>query len=197
MIVRNGAVDFDPPPGYFDLPAPNKGDGTDPPIIKPGQVLDVEVLEALPGRPITGERVVRPDGTISLGFYGDLHVAGLNRLQAKVKLVELLRKFISDDTLGLCRLSIQTNKYHLVPAVDSSRIFVDESNNFHPEGVAKAVRPRTNPGLPFAVDSTINRLDNLDEKLESVIKELKELKAPKPPGEPASTPASPPSTPPR
>lgn len=68
LVVRNGQIVLEPPPGYFDLPAPNKGDGTDPPVVKPGQVLAVEVLEALPGRPIAGDRVVRPDGTISLGF---------------------------------------------------------------------------------------------------------------------------------
>ena len=40
-------------------------------------ILQVEVLEALPGRPISGEqRLVRPDGTISPGYYGDIDVAG-------------------------------------------------------------------------------------------------------------------------
>ena len=48
-----------------------------PYVIEPPDIIVVEVLEALPGRPITGERLVRPDGTISLGFYGDVHVRGL------------------------------------------------------------------------------------------------------------------------
>ena len=51
--------------------------------LKPGDILVIEVLEALPGRPITGERTVRQDGTISLGFYGDLDVAGLDRVEIK------------------------------------------------------------------------------------------------------------------
>ena len=46
-------------------------------VVEPPDLLVVEVLEALPGRPISGERLVRPDGKISLGFYGDLYVAGL------------------------------------------------------------------------------------------------------------------------
>jgi len=41
-----------------------------------GDVYIIEVLEALPGRPISGERMVRRDGTIGLGFYGDLPVVG-------------------------------------------------------------------------------------------------------------------------
>src|SRR3954454_2162590 len=70
----------DPPPhegAMFELPY----------IIEPPDLLLVEVLEALPGRPISGERLVRPDGTISLGFYGDLHVRGLTVPQAKEKIV--------------------------------------------------------------------------------------------------------------
>src|SRR5207253_179463 len=43
-------------------------------VVEPPDLLLVEVLEALPGRPISGERLVRPDGRISLGFYGDVYV---------------------------------------------------------------------------------------------------------------------------
>src|SRR5262249_34228226 len=34
-------------------------------VVEPPDLLLVEVLEALPGRPISGERLVRPDGSIS------------------------------------------------------------------------------------------------------------------------------------
>jgi len=37
-------------------------------IVEPPDLVLVEVLEALPGRPISGERLVRPDGKISLSF---------------------------------------------------------------------------------------------------------------------------------
>ena len=70
-------------------------------VIEPPDLLRVEVLEALPGRPITGERLVRPDGKISLEFYGDVYVAGLTVDEAKEKIVLHLRKFIKDDVLGL------------------------------------------------------------------------------------------------
>ena len=40
-------------------------------MVEPPDLLIVEVLDALPGRPISGERLVRPDGKISLGFYGE------------------------------------------------------------------------------------------------------------------------------
>src|SRR4051794_3792677 len=69
-----------------DDPSPHEGAMLELPyVIEAPDLLLVEVLEALPGRPITGERLVRPDGSISLGFYGDVHVQGLTIRQAKEK----------------------------------------------------------------------------------------------------------------
>jgi len=117
-----------------------------PARIKPGDTLVIEVLEALPGRPISGERLVRPDGTISLGFYGDLMVAGLNRMEIKSRLVEHLRQFISDDYLGLSRTDPgdldDPNDDRQVPVdpKDSDRLFVDDTLNYAPRRTAT---PRT------------------------------------------------------
>jgi hypothetical protein len=117
------------PPGFFDHPVADPKDGPAPEPVKVGQVLVIEVLEALPGRPITGERIVRPDGTIGLGFYGDLRVAGLDRNQIKVKLLEHLREFINDEVLGLYRLNRSTGKPELVKPINSGRVFVDDSTD--------------------------------------------------------------------
>src|SRR5208337_1315410 len=90
-------------PAIPDNPPPHEGAMIGyPEVIEPPHLLLVEVVEALPGRPISGERLVRQDGTISLGFYGDVHVAGLTLIQAKVKIIRHLRKFLSDEVLGLC-----------------------------------------------------------------------------------------------
>ena len=70
-------------------------------IVEPPDLIIVEVLEALPGRPISGERLVRPDGKISLSFYGEVYVAGLTIPEVKEKIVLHLRKFIHDEVLGL------------------------------------------------------------------------------------------------
>src|SRR3954447_1847018 len=56
-------------------------------VVEPPDLIQIEVLEALPGRPIAGERLVRPDGKISLGFYGDVYVAGLSPDEIKEKVV--------------------------------------------------------------------------------------------------------------
>jgi protein involved in polysaccharide export with SLBB domain len=66
-------------------------------------LIKVEVASALPGRPIKGERLVRPDGKITLGYYGDVQVAGLSADEARGKIVVHLRRYLADETLGLVR----------------------------------------------------------------------------------------------
>jgi protein involved in polysaccharide export with SLBB domain len=86
-----------------DNPPPHEGAmlSSLPYVVEPPDLVLVEVLEALPGRPISGERLVRPDGTISLGFYGDVYVKGLTREQVKVAIIKHLRNFLNDTALGL------------------------------------------------------------------------------------------------
>jgi protein involved in polysaccharide export with SLBB domain len=103
-------------------------------VVEPPDLIIVEVLEALPGRPISGERLVRPDGSISLGFYGDIPVAGLTIPEIKEKIALHLRKFIADETLGLVEIDYETgepqidpktNKIKMLSPRDTDRVFVD------------------------------------------------------------------------
>jgi polysaccharide biosynthesis/export protein len=103
------------------------------PVVEPTDLLIVELLDGLPGRPLSGERLVRPDGTIMLGFYGDVHVAGLTLPEIKEKVVLHLRKFLDDDALGLVRLDNHaeplldpsTGKPMMKDARDADNVFVD------------------------------------------------------------------------
>ena len=70
-------------------------------VVEPPDIIRVEVLEALNSRPITGERLVRSDGTISLDYYGNVYVAGLTLTQIKEKVIIHLRRYLTDQTLGL------------------------------------------------------------------------------------------------
>jgi protein involved in polysaccharide export with SLBB domain len=91
-----------PLPPIPDNPPPHEGAMIGlPHIIEPSDLMLIEVLEALPGRPISGERLVRPDGTVNLGFYGEVVVKGLILEQAKVKIIKHLRAFLRDEELGL------------------------------------------------------------------------------------------------
>ena len=105
-------------------------------VVEPPDLLIVEVLEALPGRPISGERLVRPDGKISLGFYGELDVAGLTPIEIKEKVVIHLKKFLGEETLGLVEndgesIAIDSNgqsrtkESKRIAPRDSDRVFVD------------------------------------------------------------------------
>ncbi len=115
-------------------------------VVEPPDLMLVEVLEALPGRPISGERLVRPDGKISLGFYGDVYVAGLTIPEIKEKIIFHLRKFLTDEVLGLIEIDPDTNgpimgednKPKIIDPRDCDRVFVDvtayNSKNYYVEG---------------------------------------------------------------
>ena len=94
-------------------------------VVEPPDIIVVEVLEALPGRPITGERLVKPDGKISLGFYGEVYVAGLTTTEIKEKLILHLREYINDEVLGLAVFDPKTQDFKPVKPQDSNRVFVD------------------------------------------------------------------------
>jgi polysaccharide export outer membrane protein len=102
-------------------------------VVEPPDILLVEVLEALPGRPISGERLVKPDGKVSLAFYGDVYVAGLTTTEIKEKIVLHLRQYLNDDLLGLWKIedvnktpdNPDDDKYIKVDPKDSDRVYVD------------------------------------------------------------------------
>ena len=94
-------------------------------VVEPPDLIRIEVLEALPGRPIGGERLVRPDGKISLGFYGEVFVAGLTTSEVKEKVIGHLRRFLTDEMLGLVNVDPKTGAESRIAARDSSRVFVD------------------------------------------------------------------------
>lgn len=54
-------------------------------------VVGVKVPSADTDRPITGHRLVRPDGTISLGHYGIVDVAGLTPRETRSRIAAPLR----------------------------------------------------------------------------------------------------------
>jgi polysaccharide export outer membrane protein len=95
-----------PPPPIPDNPPPHEGAMiVYPYIVQPPDLIRVEVLEAAPGRPITGpDRLVQPNGKINLEFYGDVSVVGLTSDQIKAKVVLHLGRYLSDVSLGLVRI---------------------------------------------------------------------------------------------
>jgi polysaccharide export outer membrane protein len=102
-------------------------------VVEPPDLVDLRVDEALPGRPIFGERLVRADGKVSVGWYGDLYVAGLTVREIKKELIGLLQKFIHDEQLGLVVLDASgeavvepaTGKPKQIDPKDSKKVRVE------------------------------------------------------------------------
>ncbi len=123
-------------------------------VVEPPDLILVEVLDALEGRPISGERLVRPDGKITLGFYGEVYVAGLTIPEVKEKIVLHLRKYLTDELLGLWDVDPKTGKPISIDPRDSDRVFVDvtayNSKNYYVLGDVGA------PGkLPITGNETV------------------------------------------
>ena len=123
-------------------------------VVEPPDLILVEVLEALEGRPISGERLVRPDGKITLGFYGEVYVAGLTIPEVKEKIVLHLKKYLNDNILGLYEEDPKTGKPIPVDPKDTDRVFVDvtayNSKNYYVLGDVGA------PGkLPITGNETV------------------------------------------
>jgi polysaccharide export outer membrane protein len=114
--------------------------------VEPPDVLRVEVLEALPGRPIKGEHVVRPDGKIALGYYGEIYVAGMTIPDVKDAIVRHMQKFLTDETLGLFEhdedlkpiMDPATKKPRPIAPGQSDRVLVElaksKSKNYYVQG---------------------------------------------------------------
>lgn len=123
-------------------------------VVEAPDLILVEVLDALEGRPISGERLVRPDGKITLGFYGEVFVAGLTIPEVKEKVVLHLRKYLTDELLGLWDVDPKTGKPIQIDPRDSDRVFVDvtayNSKNYYVLGDVGA------PGkLPITGNETV------------------------------------------
>ncbi|MEW4566246.1 sigma-70 family RNA polymerase sigma factor [Tautonia sp. JC769] len=130
------------PPEWVSPEAPRDRERAEnaPPeyVVEPPDMIRIEVLEALPGRPINGERLVRPDGRVSLDFYGELYVEGLTPMEIKEKVVLHLRRFLADAALGLIEVNPRTSEYMMIHPRDSKCVFVDvttyNSKNYYIQG---------------------------------------------------------------
>ena len=118
--------------------------------IRVPDMIDVEVKSALPGRPITGERLVRPDGTISMGYYGDIYVAGSTPREAKAKIAVYLRKYLSDEALGLVKFAQDA---------DGRRVFVHKIEPDETDCVSVWSESKNAPG--GAIDLVIEAIHRL------------------------------------
>jgi polysaccharide export outer membrane protein len=101
-----------PPPYPLSHPTPREcGLNLLPPyIIAPPDILLVESTQQLRDQPVRGQHLVRPDGTMGLGIYGSVSVAGLTLEQARSAIAAQLSLRIKD--LDINNLSVDVLAYN-------------------------------------------------------------------------------------
>lgn len=73
------------------------------------------VLPDIGGRQeIAGEHLVRPDGTISLGIYGGVRVAGLSLDEIKMVVEQHLSRYINEPEISVDILSYNSRAYYVI-----------------------------------------------------------------------------------
>jgi polysaccharide export outer membrane protein len=78
-----------------------------PYVIEPPDILLIETaLADVRVQPVRGQHLVRPDGTVSLGVYGDAFVGGMTLQQAKVVIGQVLAGRIKDFDLKALNVDI-------------------------------------------------------------------------------------------
>jgi polysaccharide biosynthesis/export protein len=65
-------------------------------------------------QPITGEHLVSPDGTVNLGTYGLVYVAGMTLNEAKAAVEEQLAKFLDHPQVSISVFAYNSKVYYVI-----------------------------------------------------------------------------------
>jgi polysaccharide export outer membrane protein len=74
----------------------------------------VSLVEAYGLQPITGEHLVAPDGTVNLGTYGSVNVAGMTVAQASAAVDAHLGQFLDDPHSSLSVFAYNSHVYYVI-----------------------------------------------------------------------------------
>jgi polysaccharide export outer membrane protein len=87
-------------------------------VIEPPDILLVEAKpEAMLDQPITGQHLVRPDGTISLGYKGSVSVAGMTLDQAREAVFQHLKEKgvdVKPDKVNVDVIAYNSKVYYII-----------------------------------------------------------------------------------
>ena len=76
--------------------------------------LSMVLLDPSGKQPISGEHLVRQDGTVSLGIYGEVPVAGLTLMQARAAIESYLSHFMVDPEVNVDVLAYNSKVYYVI-----------------------------------------------------------------------------------
>lgn len=86
-------------------------------VVEPPDILFVEALNTLPTQPLGGEKLVRPDGTINLGYYGDTHVAGLTLAEVESKIEDRLKHYVRNPRVHVDMAAFNSKVFYVMGQV--------------------------------------------------------------------------------
>lgn len=77
-------------------------------------VLSVVLLDPTGKQPVSGEHLVRQDGTVSLGIYGDVPVAGLTLMEARIAIENFLQGVMVDPEVNVDVLAYNSKVFYVI-----------------------------------------------------------------------------------
>jgi polysaccharide export outer membrane protein len=92
------------PYNYASEPDPRKAEF----VLGPSDVLHINVWK---NPDLSGDTIVRPDGTITLPLVGDIHAAGRTSAEIRTELTQRLAAFIKDDSAVVTVAVTAINSY--------------------------------------------------------------------------------------
>jgi polysaccharide export outer membrane protein len=87
-------------PGHGPVPHELNMMSLPPYTVEPPDILLIESSRGLPTQPVKGQHLVRPDGTINLGIYGDIYVTGMTLDQIKVQVARAIASRLDKDVVA-------------------------------------------------------------------------------------------------
>ena len=86
-------------------------------VVEPPDVIFIEAVVTLPNQPLFGEKLVRPDGTINLGYYGDMHVAGLTLAEIESKIEDRMKHFVKNPRVHVDMSAFNSKVFYVMGQV--------------------------------------------------------------------------------
>jgi polysaccharide export outer membrane protein len=83
------------------------------PLEKAGEIV-LNPIQSRGLQQIKGEHLVRPDGTVSLGSYGEVNVTGLTLAQAKVAIEKQLSKYLLNPEVTVDVFAYNSKLYYII-----------------------------------------------------------------------------------
>ncbi len=76
--------------------------------------VSVSLAQSRGGQQISGQHLVRPDGTVGMGIYGSVYVAGMSLLQAKAAIEQHLSRYLFKPEISIDVFAFNSKWYYVI-----------------------------------------------------------------------------------